>query len=195
MPDESKTTLILFRHGERFIDEILGDGPLTELGCHQVIAATYYLEKELSSRGITIIDLAIVSGSIRASSTFGLVSKFLCHKRDANVHIYEYDMDKKYYGTDEEDILWKKFYLEMGGEFHRDKEKIGETAAYLKHAYDLINPCVCRTTLRINQAINEGCKTIMYVGHGPHDALIEESYTHVKPEAGLNLGECKIVTF
>lgn len=189
MPD-----CILVRHGKRDIKtgEKSGDGPLTSLGRAGVHITAFQLATDLiATYRIGVIDLAIVSGSIRCAETFAIVWKVLLEK---SIFIAEYDMRKEYFSTPEEDAQWATFWAEKEDVFREAQKRLGEKGAVRKHAWHLVAPCVDRTLERIRRACDDGAQTVLCVTHGPHDAFIAECLTGQEHE-GLAQGGARIVSF
>ena len=186
--------LIIFRHGERLVNtgERSGDGPLTPKGIEDVIASAYTLAESLQKQDCRLIDVAVVSGSVRCAQTFGIIWQIL-FRFDITIEVC--DMRKEFFSTAEEDQGWNDLYTNHRDELLKEISEVGEKAAVLKRAGHLVWPCVKRTTTRISNAFAAGKPTVLVVTHAPHDTLIEEHYSLVDREKCLELGKYRMLRF
>jgi broad specificity phosphatase PhoE len=186
--------LIVFRHGDRLKNtgELSGDGPLTPKGIEDVTVSAHNLALFLQRHGYTQICLAVVSGSIRCAQTFGIIWHVLLK---FGIRISEYDMNKEYFSTSHEDEGWNKLYANHREELLTEIKEVGEKAAVLKWAGNLVRPCVRRTTRRINQAYAAGQSNVLVITHSPHDCLIEEHYSQVELSQCLEQGNFRTLIF
>jgi broad specificity phosphatase PhoE len=184
---------IFLRHGQRRHETGVqsGDGPLTLEGRETSLETARRLCRELSSRNIRRIDLAIVSVSVRCVETFAVVWGELCQ---AGIVIAENDIDISYFFTPEENILWGEFNTRQGETFREARKLLGEKEAMRLHALNLVRPCVERTLARVYKALDVGARTILICTHGPLDAFMAEELTK-NPTDGLKQGYARIVSF
>lgn len=179
--------VIIQRHGERWLKtgEKSGDGPLTEQGRETAERWAHAIVGALRSLDVKEIDLAVISGSIRCAETFSLTWRVL---RKAGIVIRQYDMSKDYFSTPEEDVAWTRLYTEKLDQYLADQDELGEKGAILKHMGGEVSACVDRTI----SAVSANSKVVLFVTHGPHDALIAQHFTN-QGHPGLQMGHAMII--
>lgn len=183
---------ILFRHGHRYLNtgEISGDGPLTKEGLETVRIQAHQLAAELKRKDAGSIDCAIVSGSARCAQTFTEIWRILLKKK---IIVHTFDMHAKYTASANEAKEWNALYAQHGVMLRAEIDRIGEKAAVMQHAGNLVKPCAYRTIDGIKQAMKHGAETTLVVTHAPHDTDIAEAFTgNVYPEC-LKLGHYRII--
>ncbi len=182
--------LIIGRHADYTkTKEATGDGPLTEEGKVDARLDAGQLASQLASLGITAIDHAVVSGSIRGSQTFAIYWSVLLEK---GIQIWEYQMDKQFFSTKEEDAKWADIAISQREKFLDAKTKNGEVAAVMEFAGEMVEDCAVRTVKALKAAQAGGAEVMMCMTHGPHDILIASYYGH-KFEKGIAKGSYRIL--
>lgn len=168
--------LILFRHGQRYLDwcENPDDGPLVLVHSDALINNARQLGVSLTDRGVSEIDFVAVSGSIRCAETFAYIWRSLM---DCGIRIATYDMWSEFFGTEEEGAMFRTIYRDKRAEFEELRKQGGEVAAYCTLIPDAVIPCALRTRDALSHAFARGAATVMAVTHSPHEALIEAAFT------------------
>lgn len=163
-------SVIIFRHGHRYVAtrEISDDGPLSPAGKEIVKESAREIAKKLRSRKIHLIDLAVISGSIRCAQTFAIIWEELLLN---DIIIREYKMRPEFYSLPEENIEWDRVY--ENEEYRADSKKLAEKELLMKHASHLVEAIAQRTLAAIPKNINN----VLIVTHGVVDSLIIKDLT------------------
>jgi broad specificity phosphatase PhoE len=183
------TQIILFRHGLRFTDTRLADGPLTADGINTVTLNARKLANEIEFMGT--LDVALVSSSIRCTQTFIIIWTAI---HEQMKFIREIDVSRNYYCTHDEEARWLKLYAKSAAKIRDDERVLGEKKAIMKHAGNLVGSSALRIIGGISRAMAKDAKSILVVTHSPHDTFIEEAFTGNPQPDCLKLGEYRTIT-
>jgi len=201
-----KRLAVIMRHGA-YEKQKYNDGPLTKNGEQGVwtsaeqIRAHITTNFPLSEQQPRVNIAFLVSGSLRGLDTYRITRNVLGQDNwlstDQDIWIPDYviyltrqEIRTDFFSTPDEDAVWRT--LRADKTFDAATKELGSDEALLRHQLPLIKG----PADRVVSATRSGTERItIIITHSPHDRLIVEGLTGVRPTDALDLGCFRIVEF